>query len=250
MEQKEQKLLTATCLMAGKIMIEAGSEVYRVEDTMNRIARNAGALDPVSYVTATGIFFSLPEMDSCQIENVAERSINLEKVDAVNRYSRQFAEQKLTLVELHQKISSIETTAPDFPSWWKAVAAGVVSFTLLIMFGGSWFDAPITFFVGAAAYVVRQMVKGAFAISFFSDFAAAFFIGAAAALGVRFQLAHSMDFVIIGAVMPLVPGVAITNSFRDSLAGHLISGLARGTEALITAAAIGAGIAVAIQIFY
>jgi len=45
------------------------------------------------------------------------------------------------------------------------------------------------------------------------------------------------------AVMPLVPGVAITNSFRDILAGHLISGMARGTEAIFTAAAIGVGIA-------
>ena len=42
----------------------------------------------------------------------------------------------------------------------------------------------------------------------------------------------NVDNLIIGAVMPLVPGVAITNSFRDILAGHLISGTARGTEAI------------------
>jgi len=49
--------------------------------------------------------------------------------------------------------------------------------------------------------------------------------------------------------MPLVPGVAITNSFRDILAGHIISGQARGTEAIIVASAIAVGIAVALTLF-
>lgn len=34
------------CLTAGRLMIEGGSEMYRVEDTMLRIARNAGIDDP------------------------------------------------------------------------------------------------------------------------------------------------------------------------------------------------------------
>jgi uncharacterized membrane protein YjjP (DUF1212 family) len=32
----------------------------------------------------------------------------------------------------------------------------------------------------------------------------------------------SLDDIIIGAIMPLVPGVAITNSIRDMLAGTLV----------------------------
>jgi uncharacterized membrane protein YjjP (DUF1212 family) len=66
---------------------------------------------------------------------------------------------------------------------------------------------------------------------------------------VKLHWAHNVDNIIIGAVMPLVPGVAITTSFRDILAGHLISGLARGTEAIIIAASIGVGIATAFMLF-
>ncbi len=33
------------CLIAGRLMIEGGSEMYRVEDTMLRISRNAGVHD-------------------------------------------------------------------------------------------------------------------------------------------------------------------------------------------------------------
>ena len=53
-----------------------------------------------------------------------------------------------------------------------------------------------------------------------------------------------MGMITIGAVMPLVPGVPLTNAVRDVLAGHILSGISRGTEALISACAIGFGIAV------
>ena len=43
--------------------------------------------------------------------------------------------------------------------------------------------------------------------------------------------------------MPLVPGVQITNAIRDLLAGHYVSGVSRGTEAMMTATMIGFAIA-------
>jgi len=49
------------------------------------------------------------------------------------------------------------------------------------------------------------------------------------------------DTIIIGVIMLLVPGVAITNAIRDTIAGDLLAGLARGVDAFLTAAAISAG---------
>ena len=47
------------CLLAGRLMIEGGSEMYRVEDTMLRIAKNAGVDDPRVFATPTCVFMSL-----------------------------------------------------------------------------------------------------------------------------------------------------------------------------------------------
>lgn len=49
--------------------------------------------------------------------------------------------------------------------------------------------------------------------------------------------------------MPLVPGVLITNSIRDLLSGHLISGLSRGAEATITVLMIAFGIVFTLKLF-
>ena len=74
---ESKELLLETCLLAGKIMMENGSEVYRVEDTMNRIAANAGEQGSISYVTATGLFMGLRSSHYAQVEKVHDRVINL-----------------------------------------------------------------------------------------------------------------------------------------------------------------------------
>ena len=73
-----------TCLKAGRLMLEGGSETYRVEDTMLRIARNAGIVGARCFTTTTGIFMSIGKHSYTQLTQVKERNINLEIVDRVN----------------------------------------------------------------------------------------------------------------------------------------------------------------------
>ena len=48
--------------------------------------------------------------------------------------------------------------------------------------------------------------------------------------------------------MTLVPGVAITNSMRDVIAGDLMAGMVRGLEALLVALALALGTGVALVV--
>ncbi|MFD2728033.1 threonine/serine exporter family protein [Enterococcus camelliae] len=241
-------LLMETCLLAGRIMMENGSEVYRVEDTMNRIAKNGGEPKSVSYVTATGIFMSFRNQQLTQIESVGDRLINLEKVVAVNRLSREFAENKITLQTLNHSLKEANQHTPSFPLYLQIICAGIVSSTLMYAFGGTWMEFFPTFLVGASGFFVSIFIKKRIELRFFDMFFASFLIGVIAILLGHFFQSMNADHIIIGGVMPLVPGVAITNSFRDILAGHIISGQARGTEAIIVASAIAVGIATALTL--
>lgn len=247
-QEDKATMILDTALTAGKIMMESGSEVYRAEDTMNRIASNAGE-NSVSYVTATGLFIGLKHKPYTMLENVTERSINLEKVAVTNQLSREFAEKKINLKELNHRLKHIDDEALIFPFWLQLIAAGVVSCTLMYIFGGSWLNFLPAFVIGSAGYGTSYFVKGVLDIKYLNDFVAAFVIGLLAHAVTLIHPGFSVDYIIIGAVMPLVPGVAITNSFRDILAGHLISGMARGTEAILIAGAIGVGIGLVFKIF-
>ena len=54
-------------------------------------------------------------------------------------------------------------------------------------------------------------------------------------------LGHHVEMIKIGNIMLLIPGVLMTNSFRDFISGDMISGLLHFSEAIITAICIAAG---------
>ena len=62
-------------------------------------------------------------------------------------------------------------------------------------------------------------------------------------------LGNSFSIIIIGSLMPLVPGVAITNAIRDIMAGDFLSGTSRLVEAILIAVSIAGGAGIALRIF-
>lgn len=79
--------------------------------------------------------------------------------------------------------------------------------------------------------------------SFLVNCIGAFFLAVTAILCIHyFPGTLNLNVVIIASVMPLVPGVAITNAVYDTLHGDYISGAARMLEAFVTAAAIAIGV--------
>ncbi|XEO94256.1 threonine/serine exporter family protein [Latilactobacillus sakei] len=245
MKIAQKNKILETCLIAGRIMIESGSEMYRVEDTMNRIAYNAGIQKSVVFTTPTGLFIGIENQPYVQLESVAVRTINLEKVENVNTASRQFATKEITLDQLSTRLKQIDQHTPYFPLWIQIIAAAFVSALLMIIFSGEydWADLLPAALVGALGYAVFSEINRLTSIRFIGEFLGAVSIGVSAYLLTKWHLGVDLDNIIIGAVMPLVPGVAITNSIRDMLAGHLLSGIVRGVEALLSAFAIGTGIA-------
>lgn len=130
----------------------------------------------------------------------------------------------------------------------QVLAAAVASGCFLVMFAGVWQDFIPAMIAGGLGYWVLLLVTDVTKVKFFSEFIASVAVGVLAALAVKFGFGQQLDTIIIGSVMPLVPGVIITIAIRDLMAGHFTSGLARGIEALLTAFAIGSGIALALTV--
>ena len=51
----------------------------------------------------------------------------------------------------------------------------------------------------------------------------------------------NVDIMVISSFMLLVPGLAITNAIRDTIAGDYVSGVARAADAFLCAVAIAVG---------
>ncbi|KSU61598.1 hypothetical protein AS034_14795 [[Bacillus] enclensis] len=238
------------CLLAGKIMLQSGAETYRVEDTMMRIAASYGIKESHSYVTPTGIIFSIEtdEPTKTKLIRINERSTDLEKVTLVNGISRKISEGLYSIEEAYSELEELEKSDHSYSFLVQVFAASIASGCFLIMFLGRWDDFIPAFITGGAGYMSVVYLHRFVPIKFFAEFLASFIIGILSFMFVHFGAGQELDKIIIGSVMPLVPGLLITNAVRDLMAGHLVSGLSKGAEAFLTAFAIGTGIAVVFTI--
>ncbi|PXA00069.1 hypothetical protein DD922_14500, partial [Staphylococcus pseudintermedius] len=131
----------------------------------------------------------------------------------------------------------------------KFLAASIACGFFLFMFGGVRHDFIYAVIAGGAAFLTFDLVQRFIQIKFFSEFISATVVITVAAFFTKNGWATNQDIITIAGVMPLVPGILITNAIRDLMAGELLAGMSRGVEAALTAFAIGAGVAIVLLIF-
>ena len=116
-----------------------------------------------------------------------------------------------------------------------------------IMFGGNFYDAlgagVATLFGFTFSLYVEKLIR----IPFMTAFAGALIFGLIAQVWARYSgLPSTADLIIAGAVMPFVPGIALTNAVRDIMTNHINSGMSKMFESLLVTLALGAGTSVAL----
>ena len=234
-------------LDAGQTLLENGSEVFRVQQTMEIMARSLGIEDFNVYVLTNGIFASARNPDSSEslTRHVPLVSIHLGRVEAVNELSRELAAGKLNLDEAEQRLQDARALPPAPPRVLRlAGAAGAACFGYL--FGGGLAEALVAGIAGYLEVVVSQQLSAHKINRIFTIIVAAVVV-TACAISMRLLLLPGLqvNFAIIGALMVLTPGVALTMGIRDILNADYLSGSIRLLDAVLVAGSIACGVAIA-----
>lgn len=232
---------------AGQTLLENGSEVFRVQQTMEIMARSLGIEDFNVYVLTNGIFASARSPDSSEslTRHVPLVSIHLGRVEAVNELSRELAAGKLNLDEAEQRLQDARALPPAPPRVLRlAGAAGAACFGYL--FGGGLAEALVAGIAGYLEVVVSQQLSAHKINRIFTIIVAAVVV-TACAISMRLLLLPGLqvNFAIIGALMVLTPGVALTMGIRDILNADYLSGSIRLLDAVRVAGSIACGVAIA-----
>lgn len=235
---------------AGKLLLENGAETYRVEETMVRIVRSFRVDDAQSFVTPTVVMLSIT-MDGktgSYIQRVQNRGVDLHKIDRINALSRRLNTQHMSIEELEEELQEIheEKRYSFFVTvLFSAVGAGAFA----VFFEGTLVEAVAAFLIGLVSKTVSIYLESIHTNSFFTNSICAG-ITAFLALVYHFLIPSSnLDIIIISSIMLLVPGLAITNAIRDTVAGDFLSGLSRAAEAFLIAVAIAVGTGAIISIW-
>lgn len=238
---KEEKLLDA-CILAGKILMENGAEMHRVEDTMNRILDTKHRDgESVSFVIPTGIFVSSRYGKNTKMIRIVKRRTNLQQISNVNSLSRQFSQGLIDTNTFYDEVVALDKELEPYSTALQVFAAGLMSAFMTLIFQGSPQDLMITFFISSIGYALFLLTSKKINARFVQEFIATFTMGLLAGFFSNLHLIHQFDTVIIGCIIVLVPGIPIMNSIRDFLVGNTISGTVFMLEAFLVAGMIGAG---------
>ena len=226
-ESYDEKMAKDVIMLAGRILLESGAEGSRVEDTMTRIAITLGHKESNSFVTNTVINFMLHDESYPRMYRIRTRDTNLHRISRTNGISRRLALGNISLED----------------------AAAVISVSFLYLQGGHLTDVLTALLAGSFGYIVVEILQQKLHAQFIPEFMGALVIGLVTIIGHNLIPGGSISTIIIAAVMPIVPGVLITNAIQDLFGGHMLMFTTKSLESLVTAFGIGAGVSTVLIIF-
>lgn len=226
-------------MAAGETLLENGAEVFRVEQTMQIMARSFHLREFNTYVLTNGIFASAGTAEISEVRNVPDRTVHLGRVAGVNELSRRIAAGQLTLDEAEAALARVQRL--PFPRGWvHALASAVGAFGFSMMFGGTLRSAAVAAMAGLITGTYL-LVCGRYRVPMlFQKMTGAALVTLLSILGCG-VVGGSVSHAVIGALMLLTPGVAFTMGIRDFVHGDYLSGIIRMIDALLVAGGIACG---------
>lgn len=236
-----------TALDIGERMLVNGTEVGRVEDSISRICRAYGAVRVDALTITSSIIVTIETPDGeclTQTRRIEDRSSDLLRIEALSRLSREVCENKPDTDLISRRLAEID--GMQKMRWYVLLFAYVlVGASFSVFFGGTWRDAIASVFASSTVFVLDRVALMLKSNKVVYMLLLSIITGAICVMSVHVGIGENLDFIMIGVIMLLIPGMAITGAIEDLLVGDTITGLLRLCESILTACAIAAGFAFA-----
>ena len=229
----------------GKILLESGAEIFRVEDTMRRVCAHFEIENCNFFVMGNGILSGANnrEHSTTEIRYIPERGTQFDRIVAINQLSREIIENRCeSLDEIERRVQEIKKM-PLVPKWLCYFASALAAGSFCLLFGGDFSDTVTAFVAGFALYLFL-LNPGKHMSKIFANICGGALVTILCLLSYRLGPGHNLGHMISGSILPLVPGVAFTNGIRDIGGGDYLSGTVRLLDAFWTFLCIAIGVGI------
>ena len=229
-------------------LLQSGAEIYRVEDFIRRIFAAYGILDSDVFTIPSCILVTINDESGCpltRIRRLNTSSINIMRIERYNSLCRQICRSAPDFEWIRSELNRIDNL-PCYSLFAQILATALISFSFTLFYGGDIRDALVAFVCGFVLKPIFHLMQKFNSNGFFCNIICSALITVMATSAFYLSIASHYDKIVIGTLMNLVPGIAITNVMRDIIAGDLLSGTVKFIEALLVALgiALGAGLAI------
>lgn len=227
--------------------MQNGAEIYRVEESMQFLLAAYGCVESEVFAIPALVMLNIPgeERNYTKMARVRTSSLNLRRLYLLNALCRDLCRETPDLDEAERRFAAI-MEEPLHTPLVNFLTHGLVAFFFTLFWGGTLLDALVAFSCGLIVQKMVAFMNRVLANIFFTNLITSLLLAIPpVALSVVGAGVH-VDKIIIGTIMLLVPGIAITNVMRDVLAGDFLTALTRFAEVLIVAMGISIGVAMTI----
>ena len=233
----------------GYLLLKHGAEVYRVEESLERMCEGYGFKNVEVFVVPSYFSLSLT-LHNGSIYHISKRSranrIHLDHLYTLNSIVRAISNQTMTLQEVKKEITVIQNKTSNLT----LVLIGYVLSAAFFcgFFGGGVHEIIVSGIIGFIIYYFVYLMELVNVNSLVRTLLSSMLMASIAITSFNMGIVTHLQSVIIGTLMLFVPGIAITNSLRDIIGGDFISGISRMIEAFLIASSIAVGVGIMMMI--
>lgn len=245
------KRVVDLALEAGKIILKNGGEIFRVEETIRRICGRFHVDHVETFILSHAIFVSAEneaEETYTRVMHLPLSSPHLGIVAEVNNLSREISAGHVGIEEAAERLQEIEKIPPK-SGYFQVLSAGLGSGAFAFLLGSTAPESIVAFFIGCILYVWVLFSKKVNLSKIIVNIVGGAIITSLAVLVTRMPGLGflRLDGMIIGAIMPLISGVAFVNAIREIADSDFLSGTVRMIDALLGFVYIAIGVGVTLS---
>lgn len=245
-----KKEILRFALLLGEQMLTNGAETSRVEDSVLRVCKSRGFKHVNVFTTPTCVIISDEKFDGLTfMKTISKRTINLTKIDKLNDISREFVQNEdVDPIYAIDKLKEVEAVK-DYNQFIYFIGTAMASASFAYLIGGTTvLDFILTLIIASIGVIIYNKILKSNGITFFATLTSSFSIAVLGNLLVNYNVLQNSTSLIVGSIMPLLPGVSFIKGLRDLISGNLIAGISRIVEAILIAAAIAVGVGVVLDL--
>ena len=180
------------------------------------------------------------------VTRIHERTINLNKVNMANTAINKYCKGESNLEELFHELKSIKKIN-QYSNVLKESCLILVPPAFTAMLNGTYLDVISALICGILIVILNKLflyIK----VNEFMKNCIIVMLGSFVASLLSKLINSDVQAVVVGLIMPYVPGVAITNAARDTFNADYMSGAARLLDAIVQAFSVALGVFIGLYI--
>lgn len=246
----EEEYILEEIIFIAYQMLTAGSKVGRAEQMIEKMCKAYQMEEVEVFIITSSIVVSVKGESGqryTQTKRIREYQTDFCYLEYLEHLVDEICQERLTAEQIRRRIGEHDKSQEHYREVWsqrqKDVVYCIVCMIFTLFFGGGIREGVASLFCGVFVKLVMNLIGRTIGNRFAWTVIATAVAGSAACFFCRVGWIDTLDKVMIGNIMLLIPGLAMINGMKDLIEGEMLSGLLRLTDAVLQAVAVAIGAA-------